>query len=294
MKKVLVTGASGFIGRHLFPFLKERGYEIFPCYNQTFLDFPNYTHPVQVNLLNQDDRRRLLREIRPSHLIHLAWYVNPKGYLHSIQNIDWMNASIDLYKEFAENGGKRCVSVGSCAEYNWSEGFLEEDTTSLEDDTLYAYTKNATHAALKRLSHALNFEMMWGRVFWLYGPGESSERFIPNLINTLLREELFVCKDPNKEIDLMHVNDVSFALACALDSKNVGSFNIASGESVSIEMIVKKTASILSCPHLIKFESRTNKQPKIRAATDKLLNLPGFQRQYDHDKGLKSYIDFLK
>ncbi|MBS0271324.1 MAG: NAD-dependent epimerase/dehydratase [Proteobacteria bacterium] len=294
MKKVLVTGASGFIGRHLFPFLKERDYEIFPCYNQNSLDLPSYTHPIQVDILNQDERRCLLRELKPSHLIHTAWYVNPKDYLHSIQNIDWMNASIDLYKEFAQNGGKRCVSVGTCAEYNWSEGFLKEDVTSLQDDTLYAYAKIATHAGLKKLSQVLNFEMMWGRVFWLYGPGESSQRFIPNLINTLLREEAFVCKDPNKEIDLMHVKDVAFALACALESKDTGAFNIASGESVSIEMIVKKTASILNCPHLIKFESNNNKQPKIRASTDKLLSLPHFQRQYDHDKGLNSYIDFLK
>lgn len=127
MKRVLITGASGFIGQHLLPFLQEKDYEVFPCYHSRKIDFPPCMHPVKANLLDQEERRALLKEVRPSHLIHLAWYVNPLDYMHSQENLEWMLASIDLFTEFGRNGGKRCLSVGSCAEYDWSESILEEE-----------------------------------------------------------------------------------------------------------------------------------------------------------------------
>lgn len=294
MKKLLVTGASGFVGIHLFPFLKEKGYEIFPCYNSNKSNFPKDTNPVKVNLLDQEERRRLLMDIKPTHLIHLAWYVNPLDYLHSIENIDWLAASIDLYKEFFKNGGKKCISVGSCAEYNWDEPLLEENETSLKSDTLYAFAKNTTHSCLEKLSYLGNFEMVWARIFWLYGPGESSKRFIPSLISTLLGGNKFICRDPYKEIDILYVKDVAYAISCALDNNLTGSLNIASGISVSIESIVREVATILDCHHLIKFDYTDKKYEKTKASTDKLLKVPGFYFHYDRYKGLKEYIEYIK
>jgi nucleoside-diphosphate-sugar epimerase len=109
-KRVLVTGGSGFIGRHMAPHLEALGYEVHA------VGYP------AVDLLDDDSRRSLLETLRPTHLVHLAWHVPPGKYLSSTENVRWVQASLGLLMEFAAAGGQRVVGAGTCAEYSWDEG----------------------------------------------------------------------------------------------------------------------------------------------------------------------------
>ncbi len=135
-----------------------------------------------------DDRARLLAEVRPTHLLHLAWIAEHGRYWEAPENDAWVDASIDLTARFAAMGGKRFVGAGSCAEYDWSDGSLaagvcEEGLTPCRPSTLYGRSKLrfcehlSAHGALSQA---------WGRLFFLYGPWEDPRRLVPTIIQSLL------------------------------------------------------------------------------------------------------------
>src|SRR5438105_280249 len=130
MKRVLVTGASGFIGRHALPHLEARGFEVHAPGHSSF------------NVLDEKAHQPLLESIRATHLLHLAWDVTPGKYWTSLDNIEWVRASLSLFRHFAASGGKRWVGAGTCAEYDWSCGpVLSEETTPLRPTSLYGASK---------------------------------------------------------------------------------------------------------------------------------------------------------
>ena len=122
--RVLVTGASGFVGRTVLQPLRARGFEV----HGTARGGPP---PEAVgctwhlaDLLDPRRRRALLDEVAPTHLLHLAWYAVPGRYWTAPENSLWLEASVDLIEI---SHGIRVVMAGSCAEYDWSrEGIVRE------------------------------------------------------------------------------------------------------------------------------------------------------------------------
>src|SRR3989338_2686325 len=114
MKKVLVTGAYGFIGRHSLSFLKKAGYEI---HTVSRIDRPSVAgiscHQANFRLPGVIDE--LMNQIKPSHLLHFAWYTEPGHYWTSTENISWVKTSLALLESFVKHGGQRVVMAGTCA-----------------------------------------------------------------------------------------------------------------------------------------------------------------------------------
>src|SRR3954462_4621974 len=99
--RVLVTGATGFIGRATVPLLRERGFDVYTVGTSPPAGAPE-RHEV-LDLLSGGSGE-LMQRIRPTHLLHLAWCTQP-GYRHSPENYQWVGASLDLAREFARAGG---------------------------------------------------------------------------------------------------------------------------------------------------------------------------------------------
>ena len=289
MKRVLVTGGSGFVGRHVLPLLVQNGYEVHATAfddNQILLKGVDWH---LADLLNKEKTERLLAEVRPSHLLHLAWYVEHGKYWTSLENFKWVEASLSLMRAFADNGGKRAVFAGTCAEYDWSFKLLSEKSTPCVSTTPYSTCKNALHSMLSSFSGASDISIAWGRLFFLYGPHEHPARLVSSLVRTLLRDENFECSEGRQVRDFLFIEDAARAFESLLDSAVTGAVNIGSGKGISIRDLVGTISKRIGKNHLIQYGARptnANEPPELVADITRLRNEVGWQPQYSLDQSL--------
>src|ERR1700687_6455548 len=116
MKKVLVTGASGFVGRQCVPLLVSKGYEVHALSRRRPAKkaLPNVSWH-EADLLNPGRAAKLIGHVRPDCVLHLAWYAEPGKFWEASENLDCVGASLELLCALADEGGKRIVGAGTCA-----------------------------------------------------------------------------------------------------------------------------------------------------------------------------------
>jgi nucleoside-diphosphate-sugar epimerase len=225
--KVLVTGASGFVGRWSIEPLRARGAEVHT------LERP------EVDLHDRDAVAALMRRVRPTHLLHFAWIAIPGVYLTSLENPLWLRSSLQLVETFLASGGQRVVVAGTAAEYDWSDGVCSERTTPCRPATLYAACKHAQYEVLERWSEQEGFSFAEGRLFWVYGPEESPERLVPAMIRASTSRLPFRLRYPEQVRDYLHVADAGAAFATLLASDVHGAVNIGAGKGVVLSRLAE-------------------------------------------------------
>jgi len=288
-KRILVTGARGFIGRHVIPLLLERQYEVFAVGRTEPIGIDPKVHWRNVNLFDAAQCRALMSEIKPQAMLHLAWNAIPGRFWHDPDNLDWVAASLLLTRAFADNGGQRAVYAGTCAEYDWSFSVLDEQTTPLRPHTVYGHAKKTLYELLAASASRLGISMAWGRIFFLYGSGEASGRLVPDVISALLRGEPALCSEGSQLRDFMHVEDVARAFVELLETSVTDSVNIASGQSLPLRDLILKIGSYLGRQDLIQLGARplqAGEPAELCAVTRRLNQDVGFRPRYSLDEGI--------
>jgi len=252
MKRVLVTGASGFIGHHCLEPLLNLGYEV----HTADIYLPKKVSPhVQwhkIDLLDEMQIVNLFAEVRPSHLLHFAWYAEPGKYWTSLENFRWVSASLHLFKQFHAHGGIRLVAAGTCAEYNWNYGYCSEGITPQTPSTTYGICKHSLGTMLDAFSVEVGLSSAWGRIFFLYGPREHPGRLVASVIHNLLDGQPALCSHGNQIRDFLHVADVASAFVALLESDVRGAINIASGKPVAVKDVVIQIARCIGREDLLR------------------------------------------
>lgn len=297
MKKVLVTGGNGFIGRNTLSPLLDRGYEVHVATLKGSKHLNNLVTFHNVDLLDCATHASLIKSIQPTHLLHTAWYTENGKFWDAVENVYWLKATISLAEEFYKQGGVRFLGLGTCAEYDWSDGLCIEKSTPELPASLYGKSKLSTYESLAALSGSYSRDFAWARIFFPYGPGESGKRLIPYVISSLLRDEEAQCTHGNQLRDFMHVRDIGNALAATLDSDATGVINIGSGHSVSIKDIVVKISKILNKEKLIKLGAIPDPaySPKqIVADINRLKNEINWSSHLSLDEGLLDTVNWWR
>lgn len=295
MKRVLITGANGFIGRHCLARLQEQAEEL---HAMVWGPGPHHgsdkIHWHTVDLLNNDQVRDALKQIRPTHLLHLAWHVETGMQLNSEQNLKWLPASLNLLEAFRQNGGERIVGSGSCAEYDWRHAYLSERSTPLVPASLYGSCKHALQTILDAYCRASGMSYAWGRIFFTFGPGENPNRLVAAVIRSLLARQEARCSHGRQIRDYLYVVNVADALVRLLASPLQGPVNIASGEPEKLKQIIHRIADIIGAdPELIRLgalPSPKDEPPVILADVDRLKTELQWRPEYDLDAGLVETI----
>ena len=238
MKRVLLTGATGLIGRHCLPTLLAQGYEVHTVSTRAASTHLPGVHAHQADLLDPSQLATLLASVQPSHLLHLAWYTQPGAYWTSLENIRWVQASLGLLQAFAAHGGRRVVMAGSCAEYDWSYGYCTEHITPLQPATVYGKAKHALQLLEDAFAKQAQISAAWGRLFFLYGPHEYPDRLVAAVTRALLQGQPARCSHGNQIRDFLYVQDAADAFVALLTSDVRGAVNIGSGTPIALKQII--------------------------------------------------------
>ena len=238
---MLVTGATGFIGSHSLRPLLQRGYEVHAVSSKTGVAADTTVTWHQADLFDPASSARLLEKVRPTHMLHLAWYVVPGKLISSDLNFDWVRSSIELLKLFQQQGGRRIVMPGSSYEYDWSYGYCHETRTPTVPNTIYGACKHALDVMAQAFCRSHQLSYAWPRVFFLYGPNEHPDRLVSSVIRSVLHGQEARCSHGRQIRDYLHVQDVADAIVSVLDSGVEGPINIGSGTAVTLRDMMSRS-----------------------------------------------------
>lgn len=298
MKRVLLTGATGFIGRHCIPLLQARGFEVHAVSSKATDEIIDGVRWHRADLLACDRVPELVASVEPTHLLHLAWDATPGKYWTSVDNLRWVQSSLELVREFASASGRRVVMAGTCAEYDWTgDGLCVEGETPLHPATLYGTCKHALRLMLEAYAAQAGLSAAWGRVFFLYGPHEYPQRLVSSVVRRLLRGERAPCSHATQRRDILYVEDVAAAFVALLESEVTGAVNIASGEAVELRAVISRIADELHGNELVDFgalPATQSEPPLLVADVTRLREEVGWQPRFSLDEGLRRTIDWWR
>jgi nucleoside-diphosphate-sugar epimerase len=249
---VLVTGGSGFIGAPLLELLSASGEELHAVHTRPQ---PPQLAGVQwhrCDLLDAVAVERLIADLAPARLVHLAWYVEHGKYWQAPENVAWVEATLRLLRLFIAAGGRRAVLAGTCAEYQWSRERYSE-TAPLLPATMYGVAKNATREVAERLAAEAGVELAWARVFMPYGPAEPPGRLLASVIGALIAGHEAPVTEGTQIRDFIYVDDLARAFAAILDSSLQGAVNVGTGERTQIRTLVECAAQALDREELVRW-----------------------------------------
>jgi nucleoside-diphosphate-sugar epimerase len=296
VSRVLLTGATGFIGRHVLTRLRDAGHEVHAVTTKERPPDDDRVSWHRADLLAGAD---VVGEVAPEVLVHLAWYVEPGRYWTAPENVRWLEASLALLRAFAGAGGRRAVVAGTSAEYDWHAAGrrCHEQRTPLRPATLYGAAKHAFHTAAAPYAEQVGFELAWGRIFFVFGPWEPEGRLVPSVGRALLAGRVVPTTRGSQVRDFMHVEDAAAAFAALVDDDTTGAVNIASGDPVSVREVVDALGRLTGRADLLRpgaLPDREGDPPRIVADVSRLRDEIGFAPRITLHEGLAGTLEWLR
>lgn len=240
MKTIVVTGASGFVGRHLCRALMTLGHEVIALHRGTKepLDGNFATRNI---IFDIDSSNAVPPEaFRADALIYLSWPDLP-NYDRAIHFEKTLPRSYEFIRECVQNGLRHILTTGTCFEYGLRNGKLSEWMRP-DPQNSYSVAKDSLRRFLTCLKTNHDFTLQWVRLFYLYGPGQHPRTLMAQLDAAIARGDSRFNMSPGDQLrDYLPIEEVARRLAIFSDRPDLdGIFNCCSGEAVSIRTLVEQ------------------------------------------------------
>jgi len=291
-KRILISGASGFIGQHVVDALLRRSVSndrIFCLTTQKRIN--SSLQWVVCDLSNYSQVESVLTTIKPHIVIHLAWYVKPNKFWTSKENIHWVFHTINLFENFIKNNGEIFINAGSIAEYDLSKELLENTLPN----TLYGNSKFTLRRLLYSLKdvYKVSCKIIWPQIGWLFGENEPKEKLFSTIFNRLMFNQSIFLNRPNIELPYLHIKHVSNAIVECINCNSDCIFPLIATNTVSLENVVKEIALFLKKPYNIHYKEF----PCIKKYVFKIDAIPNNIKKHlkaDFKKDLKEFLNYIK
>ena len=238
--KIAVTGATGFIGRHLVAELERNSISpILICRPSTELPAALSRHTVVRIDLRYVPVKAFELISQPDVLIHLAWRGLPNyKSLHHFE--EELPAQYRFLKALVESGLKNLLVTGTCFEYGMQSGPLSEDS-EVRPNNPYGFAKDTLRRQLEYLQQVSPFNLTWARLFYLYGEGQAENSLLPQLKRAVERgDRVFNMSGGEQLRDYLPVADVvKHLVSLAMNERDNGVVNVCSSTPVSVRKLVE-------------------------------------------------------
>ena len=259
MSRILLTGATGFVGRQILAHLLSQGAKVSVVVRRG-RPKPQGVAAVHLtdDLFAEDEAfwRAACEGI--DTLVHAAWYAEPGKYVTSPKNLACMTGTVRMAEWAAAARVKRFVGVGTCFEYDLDAGYLKT-STPLVPTTPYGAAKAATYLALSRALPGLGLSFAWCRLFYLHGEGEDPRRLVPYLHDCLAMGTPAELSSGDQVRDYMDVAEAGRRIADIALSSGQGAFNISTGMPQTVRQLAERIADAYGRRELLRFGARPDR-----------------------------------
>jgi nucleoside-diphosphate-sugar epimerase len=259
-RRILLTGATGFVGRQVLKALLEE-----ECVIQCVVSPGREAGlPVSQKIMSPVFTKDLFQEGFSwwknvfqgiDTIVHVAWYAEPGKYQLSMKNLDCLAGTLRLAQAAAEVGVRRFIGVGTCFEYQLSSAKLFVESP-LGPTSPYAAAKASTYLTLSNCLPMHGVGFAWCRLFYLYGVGEDSRRLVPSIRNALSHGQEVALTSGTQVRDFLDVQEAGKRIAKVAMGSHAGPLNICSGESVTVRELAESIADEYGRRDLVKFGAR--------------------------------------
>jgi dTDP-6-deoxy-L-talose 4-dehydrogenase (NAD+) len=239
---ILVTGATGFIGRHVVPVLLQRGHQVTAlARDEKKAKSMPWWHEVSFIACDLHIEANFAKvSVIPDILIHLAWpgLPNYKAISHFEKNLP---ADYRFIKALVAAGVKHVLISGTCFEYGMQSGCLSEDTITVPSNP-YGLAKDTLRKFVEALQQKMPFILQWIRLFYLYGPGQNPESLPAQIARAIEnRESEFKMSSGEQLRDYLSVEEVARRIGLLVDHPECnGIINCCSAKPISIRRFVEQ------------------------------------------------------
>jgi NAD dependent epimerase/dehydratase len=311
MKKVLVTGAGGFIGSHLTEELVDRGYQVkaFIHYNSRnswgWLESSKHRENIEIiagDIRNADIVRHAMRDVEI--VFHLAALIGiPYSYHSPEAYVDTnIKGTLNILQSALDFGVKKVVLTSTSEIYGTAQFVPITELHPINPQSPYAASKSAADLLGISFHKSFNLPVVIVRPFNTFGPRQSARAVVPTIITQILagcRKIKLGSLDPTR--DLTYVEDTVNGFIKAGESKNgIGEvINLGSDNEISIRNLANLIAKMMGVSIVI--DEDTNRKRPIKSEVDRLMadnskakKLLKWSPEYSLEKGLKKTIEWFK
>jgi nucleoside-diphosphate-sugar epimerase len=307
-KKVLITGATGFVGANLVRMVLKQGSEVYIItrkksdkwrIDDVLGEIAEYNTDFNIDLLDCDKLNRIIRRIRPDIIYHTATYGGRPGQKDAIKIVQTnLVGTINLIKACQKFGFDLFVNTGSSSEYGIKERAMQEGDL-LEPVNDYGISKSAATQYCRAVARNKGLPIVTLRLFSPYGSYEESTRLIPSVILSCLRGEKPKISSPYFVRDFVYIQDVLDAYAKLSDVPDLGGevFNIGSGKQCTVGDVANMIIELSGCCMELEMgmpQGWPNEPKKWEADISKANDILGWMPKYSMEKGLAETIRWFE
>lgn len=298
---LLIVGGTGFIGSNVAKKALENGFKVtvisknnYPQYKQ--IDYVDY---INIDISREKDLHHILKDRVFEYVLNLGGYVDHKNFSEGGKEVfeTHFNGTLNLVKSVNKNTLKCFVQIGSSDEYGANIAPQEESQRELPISPYSVAKTSATHF-LQMLYRTERFPVVILRLFLVYGPGQDSSRFLPQIIKGCFSGKEFEASLGEQLRDFCYIDDITDGILRAMKSDNVNGeiINIASGEPISIRTVIEKVQTYIGKgnPKFGKISYRAGENMSLYADISKAEHLLGWRSNTTIEDGIKKTIDHYR
>lgn len=296
MKKVLITGSSGFIGTNLLNTLKSQNYDIAVIERSHNTKFTNITNYIG-DICDYSFVEKTILDFQPNKVFHLAAYKNRSSNIEEVSFSVKVNliGTLNLYQALTKVSVlDSIISLGTIDEYGLHNSLFKE--SMIENPVSpYGFGKLCGTQLAKFFNRNYNLPVIVLRPTIAYGPFQANDMFIPSLISTLILNKDFKMTEGNQLRDFIYISDLVEVMLLISENQDYRGeiFNIGSGKSLKLRDIAITIARDLKKEHFLKIGSipyRSNEVMKYMTNIDKIKNVFNWSPKVSFNKGIELTI----
>ena len=295
---LLIAGGTGFIGKHLVRAALKRGYDV-SVISLNVLDPSKSVKGAKyyaANLCNFDTLSSVMPSNKFDYVVNLSGYVDHSSYRDGGAKVidTHFNGIVNLVGFVDWSALKNFIQVGSSDEYGNCDAPQCEDTRE-KPNSPYSFSKVSASHFLQMLGRNEKFPSVILRFFLVYGPGQATNRFIPQIIRGCLNDEVFDTSAGGQLRDFCHIDDIIKGVFCALEHRGLYGeiINLASGQPVQIRDVVDLIHRLVGAgrPNFGKVPYRQNENMALYADISKAKKLLSWVPSVSLEDGISNLID---